>query len=136
MQNRQRQYCQHTGVSTFASHTSQSSNQSLQKSFHLFYPSKLKNKKFPSLLKNKTSQTHSPRLTDKNIHGRHLTAKYLRTLHGDTDDRRAATNSTLAKKPSSWLIEQLCFLKTFVQVDSFVLLNRLLRQAAKRYKPL
>jgi len=70
-------------------------DQSLEKSVLFSSPSKLKNKKFPSLLKNKTSQTHSPRQTDTNIHGRHLTAQYLRTLNGDTEDRRAATNSGL-----------------------------------------
>ena len=47
-------------------------------------------------------------------------------------DRTPAGNSTLAKKPNFWLFEQLCFLKTFVQVDSLVQLNRLLRQAANR----
>ena len=67
-------------------------DQSLQKSVLFSSPRKLKNKKFPSLLKNKTSQTHKPRQTDKNIHGRHLTALYLRELLVDTDDRRAATN--------------------------------------------
>ncbi len=96
---------------------------------------KLKNKKFPSLLKNKTSQTHTPRQTDTNIHGRHLTALYLRTLNGDTEDRRAATNSGFKKLAVQWLIEVQFFNQTFVQVDSFVLRNRQLLKPAKRYAP-
>jgi hypothetical protein len=53
--------------------------------------------------------------------------------YNNSTDRTPAGNSGLAKKPSSWFIEQLCFLKTFVQGDNFVQLNRLLRQAANRY---
>jgi len=34
-------YCKRTGVSTFASHTSPSTNQSLQKSFHLSHTDKI-----------------------------------------------------------------------------------------------
>ena len=43
---------------------------------------KLKNKKNPSLQRNKTSQTHSPRQTATYIHRRHLTAQYIRTSNG------------------------------------------------------
>jgi len=82
---------------TFASHTSPDTDQSLQKSVLFPCPKKLKNKKFPSLQKNKTSQTHNPRQTDTNIHGRYLTAQYLRTLHGVTDERTPACNSTYPK---------------------------------------
>jgi len=42
---------QHTGVSTFASRTSPSTDQSLQKSFHLSHADKIELKKSPSLLK-------------------------------------------------------------------------------------
>ena len=94
-------------------------DQSLQKSVLFSSPNKLKNKKFPSLLKNKTSQTHSPRQTDTNI-------------HGDTDDRRAATNSTYKKLAVQWLNEVLCFVSSFVVADSFVLRNRQLLVAANR----
>jgi hypothetical protein len=99
-----------------------------------FSPSqeKLKNKKFPSLLKNKTSQPHSPRQTDTNIHGRHLTAQYLRTLHGDTDDRRAATNSTLPKVAVSCFVGQFCGYINFSASMKVCAENRHLRKAPNR----
>lgn len=84
------------------------SNQNLQESIFSPTQEKLKNKKFPSLKKNKTSQTHSPRQTDTDIYDRHLTAHYLRTLHGDTGDRRAATNSTLPKVAVQCFVGQFC----------------------------
>jgi hypothetical protein len=55
----------HTGVSTFASSTSPSTAQSLQKSFHLSSPDKIELKKSPPLLKIKNTQPHNP-TTDKN----------------------------------------------------------------------
>ena len=60
-----------TGVSTFASHTSPNTNQSLQKSFHLSTADKIELKKSPPLLKIKNTQPHNP-TTDKNqLQGRH-----------------------------------------------------------------
>ena len=108
-------------------------DQSLQKSVLFSSPRKLKNIKFPSLLKNITSQTHKPRQTDKNIHDRHLTALYLRALLVDTDDRRAATNSGFKKLAVQWLNQVQFFNQTSVQVDSSVLRNRQLLKPAKRY---
>lgn len=49
-----------TGVSTFASRNSQSTDQSLQKSFHLSGPDKIELKKSPLLLKIKKTQPHKP----------------------------------------------------------------------------
>jgi len=49
---------QHTGVSTFASRTSPSTGQSLQKSFHLSHADKIELKKSPPLLKIKNTQPH------------------------------------------------------------------------------
>jgi len=108
-------------------------DQSLQKSVLFSSPSKLKNKKFPSLLKNKTSQSHTPRQSDTNIHGRHLTAQYLMTLHSDTDDRRAATNSGLAEMAGSVVKETFVHLINFVPGDSEVLRTPPLRKPANRY---
>jgi hypothetical protein len=51
---------QRTGVSTFASHTSPNTNQSLQKSFHLSDPNKIELKKIPPLQKMKNTQPHKP----------------------------------------------------------------------------
>jgi hypothetical protein len=52
----------HTGVSTFASRTSPSTGQSLQKSFHLSHPDKIELKKISSPSENKkyaTAQTNT-----------------------------------------------------------------------------
>ena len=51
---------QRTGVSTFASRTSPSTDQSLQKSFHLSHADKIELKKSPSLQKIKNTQPHRP----------------------------------------------------------------------------
>lgn len=67
---------------------SQSTKQSLQESIFSSTLEKLRNKKFPSLQKNKTLQPHSPRQTDANFNGRHLATQHLRALHGDTGDRK------------------------------------------------
>ena len=47
-------------------------------------------------------------------------------------ERKSAANMGLAKAGVQWLIEQLCFLFTFVLGDTLVLLNARLRQALKR----
>ena len=51
---------QRTGVSTFASRTSPSTDQSLQKSFHLSHADKIELKKYPPHLKIKNTQPHRP----------------------------------------------------------------------------
>jgi hypothetical protein len=48
-------------------------------------------------------------------------------------DRRPAGNSTYKKLAVQWLNEVLCFLSSSVVADSFVLRNRQLLVAAKRY---
>ena len=58
-----------TGVSTFASHTSPSADQSLQKSFHLSRPDKIELKKISFPSENKkytTAQTDTTRTTKLN----------------------------------------------------------------------
>jgi len=52
-----------TGVSTFASHTSPSTDQSLQKSFHLSLPDKIELKKISSPSENKKYTTALPDTT-------------------------------------------------------------------------
>jgi len=49
-------------------------------------------------------------------------------------DRRTADNSTYKKLAVQWLNEALCFVSSFVVAESFVLRNRQLLVAAKRYK--
>ena len=52
-----------TGVSTFASRTSPSTDQSLQKSFHLSHPDKIEFKKISSPSENKKYATSQPDTT-------------------------------------------------------------------------
>ena len=54
---------QHTGVSTFASRTSPSTDQSLQKSFHLSHPDKIELKKISFPSENKKYPTAQPDTT-------------------------------------------------------------------------
>jgi len=49
-------------------------------------------------------------------------------------DRRPAGNSTYKKLAVQWLNEALCFVSSFVAADSFLLRNRQLLVAAKRYQ--
>jgi len=48
--------------------------------------------------------------------------------------RKATHNSTYKKLAVQWLNEALCYVSSFVMADSFVLRNRQLLVAAKRYK--
>jgi len=49
-----------------------------------------------------------------------------------SEQRRAAYNSTYKKLAVQWLNEALCFVLSFVVADSFLLRNRQLLVAAKR----
>jgi len=57
-------------------------------------------------------------MTTDNLMGRNITA----------------ANSTYKKLAVQWLNEALCFVSSFVVAESFVLRNRQLLVAAKRYK--
>jgi hypothetical protein len=50
-----------------------------------------------------------------------------------TENRTTAGNSTYKKLAVQWLNEVLCFVSSAVLTDSFVLRNRQLLVAAKRY---
>jgi hypothetical protein len=50
-----------------------------------------------------------------------------------TTERRTADNSTYKKLAVQWLHEALCFVSSSVVADSFVLRNRQLLVAAKRW---
>ena len=56
-------------------------------------------------------------------------------LDGQYNDRKEGrtANSTYKKLAVQWLNEALCFVSSFVVVDSFVLRNRQLLVAANRY---
>ena len=114
----------HTGVSTFASRTSPSTDQSLQKSFHLSTPYEIQNifscpsKKIKSP-DTQTNPTKTVKLNNDNV----LQSRWTRTPAG---------NSVLPQLAVTCKIEAECSYQTFVQVDSEVLRNRQLRQHAKR----
>ena len=117
---------QRTGVSTFASRTSPSTDQSLQKSFHLSHADKIELKKISSPSENKkyaTTQTDTTKTVKlKNDNG--LQTRWTRTPAG---------NSVLPQLAVTCKIEAECYYQTFMQVASVVLRNRQLRQHAKRY---
>jgi hypothetical protein len=51
-----------------------------------------------------------------------------------TENKQRTANSTYKKLAVQWLNEALCFAATLVVADSFVLRNRQLLVAAKRYR--
>jgi hypothetical protein len=113
---------QRTGVSTFASRTSPSTAQSLQKSFHLFSPDKIELKKISSPSENKKYPTAQPTFNDTTTQQGQWFAR--------TVDRRPAYNSGFKKLAVQWLNENLCFVSSSVVADSFVLRNRQLLKPA------
>lgn len=118
---------QRTGVSTFASGTSPSTDQSLQKSFLLSHTDKIELKKISSPSENKkyaTAQTNTTKTLKLNKDNG-LQTRWTRTPAG---------NSVLPQLAVTCKIEAECSYQTFVQVDSEVLRNRQLRQHAKRYR--
>ena len=120
---------QRTGVSTFASRTSPSTDQSLQKSFHLSHAEKIELKKISSPSENKkypTAQTNTTKtMTVKLNSDNGLQTRWTRTPAG---------NSVLPQLAVTCKIEALCYYQTFVLGDSEVLRNRQLRQHAKRWQ--
>ena len=85
-----------TGVSTFASRTSPSTGQSLQKSFHLSHPDKIELKKISSPSENKKYPTAEP--TDRQKSVAMQTPKPLTGKRFNYSvDRRPACNTGLAK---------------------------------------
>ena len=129
--NRRIDLTQPTGVSTFAIRTSQRTDQKLQKSFHLCHP---KENYFLKSLPSKIFKTASTQAKQTENEINKMTAKAQ--IYNDltmTVDRRPAYNSTYKKLAVQWLNEVRFFNQTLVQVDSFVLRNRQLLIAAKRY---
>lgn len=118
---------QHAGVSTFASRSSPSTDQSLQKSFHLSTLYEIQNIfSYPSKkIKTPATQTN-PTKTVKLNNDNGLSTRWTRTPAG---------NSVLPQLAVTCKIEAECSYQTFVQVDSEVLRNRQLRQHAKRCMP-
>ena len=93
---RQNSNSHRTGVSTFASRTSPSTDQSLQKSFHLSHPEKIELKKFPIPSENKKYANAQPSGRQKSVAmqtPKPLTGKRFNY----SVDRRPACNTGLAK---------------------------------------
>jgi len=103
-----------TGVSTFASRTSPSTGQSLQKSFHLSSPDKIELKKISSPSENKKYATAQPNDRQKSV-----AIQTPKPLTGQrfnySVDRRPACNMGLAK------VAVQCSADTFVVNQSLVL---------------
>jgi len=118
---------QRTGVSTFASRTSPSTIQSLQKSFHLSHADKIELKKISSPSENKkypTAQTNTTKTRTVKLNNDNGLQRWT--------DRRPTGNSGFAKKRVQWLIEHSTSHQLLWCIDSFELRNPLLRKAAKR----
>ena len=110
-------------------------NQKLQESIFSLTQEKLKNKKSPTLQKNKTSfprNVQTLRVTALNVNRfeQSVCKRDTKTLR---TDRRASGNSGFKKLAVQWLNELLCFVLSVVLADSFVLRNRQLLKPAKRY---
>jgi len=113
-----------TGVSTFASHTSPSTDQSLQKSFHLSHPDKIELKKSSPLLNIKkyaTIDRHSMTGQINNDNG--LQTRWTKGLLITAVWRNGGGSGNINSSASN---KHLC------SVDSEVLRKPPLRQAANR----
>jgi len=120
------------GVSTFASRTSPSTDQSLQKSFHLSHPDKIELKKISSPSENKKYATVHTNDRQKSVASqapKPLTGKRFNY----SVDRRPACNRRLAQWRVKWLIEHSTSHQILWCIASFVLRNPPLRQAPNRY---
>ncbi len=123
---------QPTVTSTFASRTSPSRDQSLQKSLQLSSPDKIELKKISSPFENKKYPTAQPNDRQKSVALQ--TPKLLTAQRFNYSvDRRPACNSGFAKKRVQWLIEHSTSHQILRYIDSLVLRNPLLRKAAKRF---
>jgi len=123
---------QPTGVSTFASRTSPSTDQSLQKSFHLSHADKIELKKISSPSENKKYATAQPNDTQKSVAmqtPKPLTVKCLNY----SVDRRPACNSGFKKLGVQWLNEHPTSHQHLWWLDNFVLRNPQLLKPANRY---
>jgi hypothetical protein len=118
---------QRTGVSTFASRTSPSTDQSLQKSFHLSLPVKIELKKNSSPSENKKYSTAQPDTTkteklsiDNGLQGRWTEGQLITAVWQKW--RFSASYDSFVGKQTVVLRINICGE------------NRHLRQAAKRYQ--
>ena len=118
---------QHTGVSTFASRTSPSTDQSLQKSFHLSHPDKIELKKISFPSENKKYPTAQPDTTntekrsiDNGLQGRWTEGQLITAVW---------RNGGFSASYDSFVVQQTVVLRINICGE-----NPPLRQAAKRYR--
>ncbi len=116
---------QRTGVSTFASRTSPSTVQSLQKSFHLSHADKIELKKISLPSENKKYSTAQPSTTKT------VKRSIYNGLQGRTT-RTTGYNTGLAKVAVQCFVGQFFVNLKFVLRMKFCGENRHLRQARKR----
>ena len=119
---------QYTGVSTFASRTSPSTDQSLQKSFRLSHADKIELKKISSPSENKkyaTAQTNTTKTMTVKLNNDNGLQRWT--------EKRPTGKSVLPQLAVTCKNEAECSYQTLVQGDSEVLRNRQLRQHANRY---
>ena len=114
-----------TGVSTFASHTSPSTDQSLQKSFHLSHADKIELKKISSPSENKKYATAQPDTTKTEKRS------IVNGLQGRTT-RTTGYNSTYPKGGVSCSKDSFVVNQTLVFQIKFCGKSPALRVAAKR----
>ena len=112
---------QHTGVSTFASRTSPSTDQSLQKSFHLSHPDKIELKKISFPSENKKYPTAQPdttktvkRIIDNGLQGRWTEGQLITAVTVAQPFKKAKPNNMqlhLSPFKRGWLFSTLVKLK-------------------------
>ena len=119
---------QRTGVSTFASRTSPSTDQSLQKSFHLSHADKIELKSLLPLLKIENTQPHNRHSMTRQINNDNgFQTRWTKGLLITAVWRNGGGSGNINSSASN---KHLCL------VDSEVLRKPPLRQAAKRYTQL
>lgn len=118
---------QRTGVSTFASRTSPSTDQSLQKSFHLSHADKIELKKISSPSENKKYSTTQPNTTktekrsiDNGLQGRRTEGQLITAVW---------RNGGFCASYDSFVVDSSAVLRL-----NFCAKNPPLRQAANRYR--
>ena len=120
-----------TGVSTFASRTSPSTDKSLQKSFHLSSPDKIELKKISFPIENKKYATALPNDRQKSVAMR-TTKPLTGQRFNNSVDRRPACNSTYPKGGVSCSKDSFMVNQTLVFQIKFCGKSPALRVAAKR----
>ena len=125
----------YTGLSTLASRTSPSTDQSLQKSSHLSHSDKIELKKISSSSENKKYSTAQPNDRQKLV-AMQTPKPLTRQRFNYSEERRPACNRRLAKVAVHYSADTLVVNQSLILRINFCGENRHLRQAPKRYHQL